>query len=251
MRTRILLLLSFCICAGLHAQENTPVDNTLRPYDKYWQMETSVGANLDLSYTGSNPSAYLLSSRKEAALMWNLRFNDFFAKKWGWYANAQLNFYTEQKFQDIQGFGEFAEAFAKALAEAIFPGVSTMHPSIDAGVMYRIESKRFKLYPSVGIGLSTHISSRESTKERNGVTTKFEQSPGTLFAGIGLTGNYYFANKHALVLKATFQQPLQKSSARLIIKGGDEIASDYYESSTAGRTLTLSVGYAFAMKKKR
>ncbi len=246
MKTRILLLLSFCIGMGAYAQNSTKPDKTIKPYDRCWQLDITTGANFDLIRSSDDPTAELLNTRPSVAPSLGVHVNHLFSRKVGWYANAQINFYKEQDPRQTS-IGKIAEK----LMDRIFPGTLLIHPSIDVGLLYRIETNRFRLYPSAGIGYNGHLSESHSYTANDDQQISYKQDPGYLMLNLGLTSNYYVTKRGFLVFRAGFQQPLQSTSVRMDFRGGDEAILNFYETSTAGRALNLSIGYGFAFGKRR
>lgn len=206
-------------------------------------------------HSSSNPNSILLSTRPDVVPMFNFRVTHLFSKKIGWYANVQMLFYKEKKsaFFDSNKLSEAIDDFF----DALFRPVARLHPSFEAGLVYRIEKNRWKVHPSIGLAygayLSEHTSSSSTTsggQVKEGFSYKQPISP--FYLGLGVSTNYFVSKRSYLSLKVNFQQPLGKTSAEFIqIEDGVETKNMSYKTSTAGRNLNLSLGYGFTFGKNR
>jgi len=253
MKTKLLFLLISIVSPYIYAQNNSIDDNVFKAYNnKYWQVNFTAGTTIDLRYSSSAPAARLLMTPPDVAPMIAMQLNHLFAKRIGWYANFQINFYKEKESSDANYTSEFVEN----LANYFFPGITVFHPSFDVGLLYRIEKNRFRFYPSLGIGNNYHLTRRSSSKtikDDEGVPNyyQYKQHPSYFSLNAGITVNYIISHESFLIFKIAFQQPLQKSDVRLIQSvDGNEINNSYYETITAGRSLNISIGYGVNFGKR-
>lgn len=255
MKTKLLTLLLLCASTAIHAQYSYYAQRQYKPYDRYWQVDFAFGSDFDLTYTGSRENASVLSTRTVAAPFFNFRATHLFSKKVGWYVNAQLSLYYQQKAELFELPTNIIDDFFIGLADGLSEAFSLPHPALDAGFVYRIETGRFRIHPSIGLGVNAHMF--DSTKDRSvesknvTYTVKYNQDASYLFAGLGVTAGYDISNKSYLLFRASYRQPLHKTKARMIYLVDDvEKENIYYESWTPGRNLNLSLGYGFRFGKK-
>lgn len=242
MKTKLLGLLAllFLVSSSALAQ------SSFSTYEKGWQLDFAVGGNFDLIKSSSNPASALIASRSDVAPMFAININHLFSKKFGWYGNIQLSLYEEDDVLKTDEYG----TTAKDVFKMAFKDGGSLHPSIDAGFLYRFESNRFRLYPSVGFGFNYHLSDQKATHTINGEGFLYKQSPSFLYVNFGLTANYYVTERGFIVLRAGFKQPIQKTSGKLMPIGGMGYPMTIlHETTTAGRNLNVSIGYGFTFGK--
>lgn len=255
MKTKLLTLLLLCASTSIFAQYSYYAERQYKPYDKYWQVDFAFGSDFDLTYTGSRENASVLSTRPTAAPFLNFRSTHLFSKKVGWYANVQLSLYYQESAELFEIPTSIIDDFFIGLGEGLSEAFSLPHPALDAGFVYRIETGRFRIHPSIGLGVNGHMynSTKERSATKNNVTytVKYKQDASYLFAGLGVTASYDISNKSYLLFRANYRQPLQKTKARMIYLQDDvEKENIYYESWTPGRNLNLSLGYGFRFGKR-
>jgi hypothetical protein len=253
MKTVLLFFLSAfsCLYACSQDQDRGIKEGKSKLYDTCWLLDFSVGTNIDMINSSSNPYSKLLGSRSKVASTIGFKLTHLFSKRIGWYANLQMNFYEEKKSQYLESndFGDFTEA----LYDKLFWPISILRPSVDAGFVYRIEQDKLKAYPSIGIGYVSYLpyrNSSESETNEDGVQSNitYKQRASSLSLNLGLSVNYYFSEKSFFVLNTSFLQPLQKSYARLTHTVNDiETENISYKTITAGRSLNISAGIGFAL----
>ena len=252
MKTK-LLLVSLLLTSALSYSQNKfiSINNELKPYSKYALIDLYAGANFDLSHSGSSPNAGLLGTRPDVAPLLGIKFTHLFSKRVGWYANIQMNFYKDKQAEAVdQGF---LGSFTENLADVLFWPVSIMRPSVDAGLVYRFEQQKWRIYPSFGVGYVYHLRDRGFIKSSTGSdevlhTVEYKQRASSLTLNMGVSANYYFSSRKYLFLSTNFVQPLQKSSGELVRMDNDvETERISYKTITGGRALNVSVGLGFAI----
>lgn len=251
MKAKTLFIFFLFTSSLLYAQVSFKPYDRFSAYNKYWQLDFTLGANFDMTRSSSNPDAILMSTRRDVAPMLNVRLNHFFSKQLGWYSNFQLNFYKEKDPQD-----GFVDEVLEGMMDKLLPGLTSFHPAVDVGLVYRIEKKRFRLHPSVGLGVNFHMSDEASSMEVDSSDSekyaiRFERNGSKLFVNLGLAASYSVSDRSFLILRTGFHQPLQKSDIKMdIIKNGVETENRYYGTRTAGRSFSLSLGYGFVFGKR-
>ncbi|GAK35073.1 hypothetical protein JCM15093_148 [Bacteroides graminisolvens DSM 19988 = JCM 15093] len=162
-----------------------------------------------------------------------------------------MNFYKDKQAEAVdQGF---LGSFTENLADALFWPVSIMRPSVDAGLVYRFEQQKWRIYPSFGVGYVYHLRDRGFIKSSTGSdevlhTVEYKQRASSLTLNMGVSANYYFSSRKYLFLSTNFVQPLQKSSGELVRMDNDvETERLSYKTITGGRALNVSVGIGFAI----
>jgi len=257
MKIKLLVwaLLSFGVLS--HAQQSyKPTRTVVELPEKYLQFELTTGANFDLMYRGSDRKYDLLSTKPSTVPAVGMKLTHYFARKWGWYTQLQFNFYNSKRAKGIGSYtaGEFVEDLAKALLAPAF----LTRPSIDAGVVYRIETVRWRLHPQVGFGWLSYLEPRSMEKRKTvnqeEISIKYKQSANPMVANVGLSLNYFFSDRLYLLLNANFQQPLQKSWAEMTYFTNDiESKKVKQQSITAGRNINFHAGVGFCpwIKSKR
>ncbi|MDF9829153.1 hypothetical protein [Parabacteroides sp. PF5-6] len=246
MKLKLLFLFLLCAAFSYGQNETFPVKKGVEPYSRYWLMQTSFGANIDLVRSSSDPYAALLATRPEVAPVWAMRLTHLFSRRLGWYANLQMSFYKERKSEYLDP--DLLEEVFEGLVGTLFWPVSRMRPSAHAGLVYRLESNRWKIYPALGVGYGCYLPDRD--KEKNGqdedgrpISFVYKQHASSFSLNLGLSAHYFMNERYFLVFNADYQQPLQKSYARLTtLTQGEEPHRANYQTTTAGRTLNLHLG---------
>lgn len=245
--------LAYMCCFSSPGQAQGQYMGIDRP-QKYFKLDFSLGGNIDLIGSPSGQDVSILSSRPTTVPSFGLRTIYLFSPKVGAYAGFRLNFFKERKF-DFYKPGLFEEIFT-AFFEGFFRPILISHPSIDAGLVYRIERRRWNMYPAIGIGYAQYVNTRSRSTSRtdgNGVRNDFhyEQKASSTTFNVGVSINHFLTRRGYLILNAGFQQPLQASYASFSQSQNDvEIAHVTYRNPTAGRAVMLDVGYGFIVPKK-
>lgn len=249
-----LLLFIFCFCPFLsYAQAEGPnAKKTFYPEDRRWMLNViTLGTNIDLSGSSSNPDSELLGSRPAAAFMVKYGVTHLFSKKVGWYANIQIDNFWDRRseyYNDLAS-DELLSALFESIGESLGELFLFMHPSFNAGLVYRIEHGRWRLHPEIGVGYGSFLQNREKSKSKTddkGVEHRltYKQRASSLYMNVGLSANYFISQRCFFVLNAGFKQPLRKSRAELIhTKNEVEANRLAYETNRLGRSLNLSLGF--------
>ncbi|NDV55264.1 hypothetical protein D0T51_05905 [Parabacteroides sp. 52] len=255
MKIKVLFLF-LLYCSFSYSQNGKEVNvKNVYSYEKAWLFHISSGVNIDLPSSTSNSLSQLLGSRADIAPVLGVRLTHLFSKRIGWYADLQMSFYKEKKspYLNTSHLGDLGEA----LVDKLFWPVSTMRPSIHAGVLYRIEQKKWNLYPAIGWGYGCYLPDRKSErgkKNENGdqENVLYKQNASFFFLNLGLSAHYFISPNTYLSLNANFQQPLQKSSAYLIYSSSEKAPQKLsYQTTTAGRNLNICLGLGIVLGKKK
>ncbi|QBQ42940.1 hypothetical protein E2P86_18060 [Sphingobacterium psychroaquaticum] len=210
----------------------------------------SVGASADISGSKNHPDRELMGTRQDIALSSSIRINHLFSNKIGWYAGLKLDYLDEKSsaFYDAIPVGE--------ILLRVFYGGFVPAYTVDAGLLYRTETKRWDIHPRVGFGYGLFLMDRDSdksktledgSKQRNIYT---QRASGSLL-NVGISSHYFVSRKSFISLNATLQQPLEKSYGELSTTIDEQpTVNRRYESAGIGRNLTLSVGYGFTIGKR-
>lgn len=250
----IFYLFLFFYCINVQGQEsNTP---TIEKKSNYFKIEfAAVGASIDLSTSKSLVNANLLSSRADMGIATTFfRVTHLFSDKIGWYAAMDMNLFKERKSPYYQAaFGDVVGDFGLSL----FYGGFIPSPQIDAGIVYRIESKRWDINPRMGFGYGIILLDRDSEKIQSLTDgtierTVYKQKSASTLLNLGVAAHYFFGKRSFIALNASFKQPLAKSSATLTLFK-DDISSEYqkYSSASVGRDINLTVGYGILLGKRK
>lgn len=223
-----------------YAQESSkPRRQFEMPYQRESRLDLITDANFDLVRSSANPAAATLGMRKDAAPFLEFRYTHLFSRRIGWYAGVRLKFYklygeSSSKLDDI----------LVALAEALFtPLVTRMHVAYDAGMVYRLESSRWKCYPRLGVGMSSYGSHGDTSREIGKDIQKQHTNGETFCLNCGVSTHYMILPRTSLVLEIAYQQPLTKAKASYLHIKDEEVIADYqFRSSTYGRELNISGG---------
>lgn len=250
MKIKVLFILLFCIGTLSHAQQRQYTNNQPNNKEKKWIIDVMPGANIDLIGSRSAAESKLMGSRPDVVPALSGRVTWLFSDKIGGYARLQSNFYKSKKAAYNPANSSFGDA-VEAVFDGIFSPISRLYPSIDAGIIYRLELNRWKFHPGIGVGYMTYLPDHKSSKrisENNStLEISYKQQASPLFLNMGLSTRYSISYMSSLVLDINFQQPLQKSSAELITKNdGIETKREKYSTSTAGRNLNISIGYGIS-----
>mgnify|MGYP000034355043 CR=1 FL=1 len=233
-----ILLLSI-IFGSINAQEiSKPKKQFETPYQKEKRLDLTVGGNLDLASSSTNPAAAVLGMRNTAAPFIEMRFTHLFARRLGWYAAGKLKIFKSRNEYDST-----VDKIAQAFFEALFGPVTSLHIAYDAGMVYRMESTRWKCYPRIGIGANYYGENIKKEKEKGDETWKMDGNGNTFCLDFGVSTHYMILPNTSLVLDIAYQQPLTKAKANYLHTKGDQTLADHhFRSSTYGRELNVSGG---------
>lgn len=223
MRKSLSLIL-IALCMELSAQEAA--------YRKQWKLDIMAGANIDFPHTSCNPAASLLSNRDRCVPVWNLRLSHLFAPRFGWYADLKIRFYDEH----YDNTGTF-EDIMTALAKSAFAPVAYIRPSLNAGMLYRIESRHWHCYPRLGMGINL-----KNRRETDGKGYHTYSNGTALCAEAGISAHYMLSQRMSLLLDVSYQQPVTKAKASVTRTADDVTTKSEYRTSTFGRELSISAG---------
>jgi hypothetical protein len=90
-----------------------------------------------------------------------------------------------------------------------------MRPSVDAGLVYRFEQQKWRIYPSFGVGYVYHLRDRGFVKSSTGSdevlhTVEYKQRASSLTLNMGVIGQLLFLFTQVLVsqhqLRAAFAE---------------------------------------------
>lgn len=245
--TALLLLTGQVNTAQAQRQDNPTMTN------KYFKLDFSGGINGNVAPVKRENSA-LLGSRPDVVPAFAFRASHLFSKQIGWYAGLRVDLYEEKRTGSYKTgiFGQFIEDFFSELFEPI----PSVYPSIEGGLLYRIETGRWSIQPSIGLGYAYYVGERNSsrtTKDDQGrkITLSYRQEADFIKADFGLTTEFYVTPKSYLVFRGSYQQPLQSSTAELRTTSDGVILSEStYHTSTVGRNVYIGLGYGFILGKK-
>lgn len=245
MKERLLFILFLCLCSLSHAQEfELKQTKAWVPYEKRFLIDVRLGANFDLFHRSDHSDSRILSSKKSTTPTYDISMSYLFSKRLGWYGNLHMNFYKERFPDEVHSI---IDDLINEFFKEFFGSINRLHPSINAGMLYRIEKGRWGIYPRAGVGYMAYLSDRKSTKnkKKNGqeISMSYRQKARPLFAEMGVSVNYYASKSTFFTVQAGYQQPLQKSSAQLIYTAdGVETENIHYRSRSIGRNIKLSTG---------
>lgn len=237
-RTCLLIILLSVICGSILAQEPIKKHRDFgKLYQKHVKLDITTGVNFDLAKTSGNPAAAVLGTRNTAAPLLDIRFTHLFSRRIGWYAATRFKFFKSQNPYD-SSIDKVIEAFFKTV---FFP--LGLHIAYNAGIVYRLESARWRCYPRIGLGANYYGSNRSQYKETNDEIWKRNGNGNTFCLELGASGHFMFTKKLSLLLDISYQQPLNKAKATLLHSKNGKIENDYcFRSSTYGRELNVSTG---------
>lgn len=223
--------------------------HAVQPKENYTKMEYMIGPNFDLFYAHKGDRPNLLSTRPMVAPSMGVRATHLFSARWGAYAGLRMDFY-EEKGTSAYDKGFISEFFESIFKELLGP-LSLLHPTLDAGISYRMGSGRWSILPSIGLGYGFPISEKKSSRsrldddgERHDV--RFRQKVSSMQASCGVSANYFVSKRSFVTMNTHFFQPLGKSYAELVHEtNGTQVSRTVQETSTVGRNLNLSIGYGF------
>lgn len=239
-RTCLLLILLSVICGSIPAQEPIKKHRDFGElYQKQVKLDITTGVNFDLAKTSGNPAAAVLGTRNTAAPLLDIRFTHLFSRRIGWYAATRFKFFKSQNPYD-SSIDKIMEAFLKTFFTPLSTG---LHIAYNAGIVYRLESARWRCYPRIGLGASYYGSNKSQYKEKNNETWKIDNNGNTFCLELGASGHFMFTKKLSLLLDISYQQPLNRVKATLLHSKNGKIENDYcFRSSTYGRELNVSTG---------
>jgi hypothetical protein len=246
MKIKLIFFLGVVISFGTSTYAQQAGSYSLDSRDKKWLLDITAGANIDMIRSGSSPESKLLGSRPNIVPVVGMRLTWLFSDRIGAYAKLHYNLYKSEKTEYAQSsiIGEILEV----LADHLFFPASRLYPSLDAGVVYRLEQDKWKIHPGIGIGYIRYLpdnnSSRTWLKDESEETISYKQRASPIFLNMGLSTRYLVSQRGSLVLDINFQQPLQKSYAELTTRiDGVETDRKSYRTSTVGRNINVSIGY--------
>lgn len=242
-RLRSLLLAIFgmtSLCSA--AQETASGGNSLLPpYAKSITLNASVGSNIDLARSTDNSLGLALGTRKSSATMFNIRFSNLFARRWGYYLDTRLKFFEYEVPTSNISIGEALEKVFSHLLGAGWLG--KVHGDFHTGFLYRLENERWKFHPNLGIGVSIIGRPGESSKQINGEKRKTRSENLVYSIEPGITLHYQLSQKVSLLLDASYQQPLNSVKVTSIHTTSDGVTQkNVFKDSTFGREANISLG---------
>lgn len=228
--------------------QRTPQSDLYREirYKPQFHLYMGGGINTDLaSISREQPAAALFGERPNTAPYFDLRLTHLFAPRFGWYADVRLKFFEMQSPNPL----------GNILLELFLPGASKMHFSCSAGLVYRIEGKRWQCYPRIGIGKSDYGISHEKQSTWDKRTHEEWCRSSSLCMNLGVSTQYRLTPKIALMMDIFFQEPLTRAESYLVDKNDGVTLQEYtYNNRSIGRELNASLGINFcfgkALKKK-
>lgn len=223
-----------------YAQESSKSPQQFEtPYQREARLDLTLGANFDLVRSSANPAAASLGMRNNSALLLEFRYTHLFSHHIGWYAGVRIKFFKLYGESDSK-----LQEFMEALAETLFtPLITRAHVAYDAGMVYRLESRRWKCYPRLGVGMSSYGSRGHISQKINKEVRKQDANGNTFCLNCGLSTHYMILPRTSLVLDIAYQQPLTKAKASYLHSKDDEVIADcQFRSSTYGRELNISGG---------
>lgn len=235
----------------LFAQEDISTSRS----DSYFKFDFSVGPNIDFPPSRQPEHAGLLSSRPKTAPSFQFKASYLFSSKLGAYTSLRLDFYDEKQTQ-LYDAGVISDLLEGIFAETFRP-ISSVKPSVDAGLMYRIEGRRWSMYPSIGIGHATYAAERQSSRshtndDRQSVRVTYQQDASFVIATAGLSANYFISPKSFFTVHTKYQQPLQPATASIIKEIDNvQVEEQRYSSRQVGRNVYIGLGYGFLLGNKQ
>ncbi|WP_442592018.1 hypothetical protein ACSBL2_12410 [Pedobacter sp. AW31-3R] len=223
--------------------------------NNYVKFDLSLGQNIDIPPSAAEKNAGLLGSRNRVVPFFAAKATHLFSEKFGWYGNLRIDFYKERKAEIYEEnvFGKFFED----IFNSILGPISKIKPAFDAGMVYRIEQKRWSLMPSLGLGYASYGSNRFSSQTQTNdsgesVKLTYRQKAAFLSGNIGLSGTYYVGQQNYFTLNAGYQHPLQSSTALLIKEiNGVEKERTSYRTNDAGRNIIIGIGYGVVFGSRK
>lgn len=231
-----------------YGQQAKMGNNHLKRYSPKFLLDVTAGANIDLISTGSVPESKLFDSKPKVVPMTVLRFTYLFSERIGGYARFQANLYKTKKSEYYPS--NFIEDIFQMIYDELYSIITKVRPALDVGIIYRFEQNKWSIHPAVGLGYMMYLSNKESfrSSEKDGIqyNLSYTQRASSIFLNFGLSTRYLISDNGALILDINFQQPLQKSFAELVVTTESVRESKFYQTSTAGRNLNISIGYGFS-----
>ncbi len=233
-----------------YGQQPQKLNNHIDSRNPKWLLDITAGANIDLIYPGVAPGSELFDSKPKVVPMTGFRLTYLFSDIIGGYARVQLNLYkTKKSTYNPSGIVSIIEDIIQRLVEVYMPAVPKIHSALDVGIIGRFEQDKWSIHPGIGLGYMTYLPNRESSRsfKQDGIiyTESYSQRASFHFLNFGLSTRYLLFDGGALLLDINFQQPLQKSFAELSVCADHLIKREFYQTSTAGRNLNISIGYSF------
>lgn len=218
-----------------------------------FKLDFTIGPNFDTSPGSGQENQDIFGGRPAVSPFLGIRATHLFSNKVGWYAGINLNYYKEIKPTGYKPTG--LETFFDDFGNALFGPISYVKPSVNLGVLYRIESANWSIHPSLGIGHDSYLGDKSTSRSKtNQEGQKYELTydrKSSLFtAHLGLSMNYYVSRKTYFAVNGSFHQPLQAATAQLIeTTDGTEISRADFRSNNVGRGIFLGVGFGFVLGK--
>lgn len=218
-----------------------------------FKLDFAVGPNFDISPGSGLQNQDLFGSRPAVSPFLGIRATHLFSNKVGWYAGINLNYYKEIKPTGYKPTG--LETFFDDFGNALFGPISYVKPSVNLGVLYRIESGNWSIHPSLGIGHDTYLGDKstsrsKTTQEGQKYELTYDRRSSLFTAHVGLSTNYYVSRKSYFAVNASLHQPLQAATVQLVETIDDtEVSRTDFRSSKVGRSIFLGVGFGFVLGK--
>jgi len=219
------------------------------------KFDFSGGTNIDIPPSKDDINANLLGSRAAVVPFMAFKATHLFSKRFGWYAGLRIDLFKERK---SESFGEDGfDRFIEDMFGAILAPFAVIKPALDGGVVYRLEGKKWSLYPNIGLGYTAYGVNRSRSRTiindlNQKVTSIYTQNVSFITGNAGLSANYFIKGGGYFMLSTGIQYPLQSSSASFVQEiNGRETARNFYRTSDAGRNLYIGIGYGVLLDISR
>lgn len=242
-RISLCIFLLAALYGSINAQDLTASRQNLGElYQKHVKLDITSGANFDLARSSNNPAAALLGTRNTVAPLLDFRITHLFSRRIGWYAATRFKF-----FKSKNEYSSTLDEIIDYMTELFFTPLSTsLHIAYNAGMVYRLESPRWRCYPRIGLGASYYGSNKDRYKKKGNEIWMLNSNGNTFCMELGLSAHYMFNPKISLLLDISYQQPFNKAKADLVYSKNGETKTDaHFKSSTYGRELNVSTGIGF------
>lgn len=201
----------------------------------------SLGSNFNV---GGNHGAEWFGSRPATAAQMDIMMNLKVVRRWGVYLDLGITFF------EIRQQSADKDPVAAILGE-LFSPVSSMKPSIAAGITYSLPIERWHILPRAGIGVISFGSYNKSTTVGD-TAKRLEKSISPMFVNAGVSAGYRLSRLCTLFLDAAYRCPIQRATATYTVTRPDIPAETVSATSDSwGHDITISMGVKFHLGARR
>lgn len=264
MKSIYLFILLFVLPTGVQAQDSISTPTHKKESNKLVLINIAAGANFDLAHRPQGNLITALTDRQAVLPAIDLRMLHFVSRRWGWYLNLRIKTAYKQtiKYSEELSLPYQADYYVYHTNEV--DSFSRPTVTFDIGASYRIDFKRWSIYPRIGIGVNTYnfqtINFRVKKKGSNELRYIQMGDPwsGTSIENVavlamGINANYKVSKNCYLFADITYLQPLQKVQYEYTETNPYSLQSTVrrtYRSRTIGRELNISAGIGFPIHPK-